>query len=328
MKAVQVHAFGGPESLRLEEIARPTLGDDQVLVSIRAAGVNPVDAYIRSGSYRIRPALPYTPGEDGAGIVAAVGDRVTSFAPGDRVYVNGSVSGTYAELAVCLERHLYPLPARLSFAQGAAIGVGYVTAYRGLFRIARARQGESVLVHGASGGVGLAAVQLARRAGLRVFATAGSPTGRERVLAEGAHHALDHNSPETSQEILDLTDGRGVDVILEMLASRNLARDLEMAAERTRIVLVGSRGRIEIDPREIMTREVVISGMLYWKTDPAEMAIIHAAIGALLEVGGLTPVVGCELPLADARLAHEQLLEPRMPGRIVLVTDAAGREED
>jgi len=319
MKAIRVAEFGGPEVLRLEEVPEPAPGAGEVLVEVRAAGVNPVETYIRAGRHAVRPPLPYTPGVDGAGVVAAVGEGVGAFAPGNRVYLSGSRTGTYAERAVCLGSQVHALPERTSFAQGAALGVPYVTAYRALFGPTRARPGETVLVHGGSGGVGIATIQLARAAGLRVIASAGSERGRELVREQGAHEALDHGSPEERQALLDLTGGRGVDLIVEMLANVNLARDLTMLAQRGRVVLVGSRGPIEIDPREAMVRNAAILGVFLYSLTEAEVAEAHAALGAALESGAARPIVAREMPLAEAPEAHEAVLRPGAAGKIVLV---------
>jgi NADPH2:quinone reductase len=323
MKAICVRAFGGPEVLRLDEVPDPAPGPGQVLVEIKAAGVNPSDTYVRSGTYAVTPPLPYIPGGDGAGVVKAVGPEVRGMKPGDRVYVSGTAGvrpvGTYAELAVTEARHVHPLAAPLSFPQGAAVGVPYATAYRALFHKARAVPGETVLVHGASGGVGIAAVQLAAAAGLTVIGTAGSARGRALVRAEGAHHVLDHTAPDYLKEIGGLTDGRGVDVVLENLANVNLAHDLDVVARFGRIVVVGNRGTIEINPRGAMTKDVTISGFVLWNASDADKASIHAALVAGLANGTLRPVVGQEIPLKDAPRAHEAVLEPGAHGKIVLV---------
>src|SRR5207248_8960011 len=250
MKAIRVHEFGGPEVLRLEEVATPQPGPDQVLVRMHAIGVNPVETYIRSGTYARLPELPYTPGKDGAGVVEQVAPDVNEFKAGDRVYTAGSISGTYAEFALCKTDQVHPLPANVSFAQGAAMGTPYATAYRGLFQRADAKPGETVLVHGASGGVGTAAVQLARARGLRVFGTAGTEEGRKLAREQGAHEVFDHRAADQFEQIMKATDGRGVDVIVEMLANVNLGRDLTILAKRGRVVIILSRGRVEKDPRD------------------------------------------------------------------------------
>jgi NADPH2:quinone reductase len=319
MKAIGVHEFGGPEVMRLEEVPDPKPGAGEVVVRVRAAGVNPVDTYIRSGTYARKPALPYTPGSDAAGEVVSTGTGVTQFAIGDRVYTAGSLSGTYAELALCNLAQVHPLPARTSFAEGAAIGVPYGTAYRGLFQRAHGQPGETVLVHGASGGVGIAAVQLARAAGMVVIGTAGTAQGRKLVQDAGAHHVLDHSASDYLKELPHLTGGRGVDVVLEMLANQNLAADLGMLAMRGRVVVIGNRGTIQINPRDAMSREADVLGMSLVNTPAPELASIHAALVAGLDIGTLRPVVGKQLPLGDASRAHEDVMKPGAQGKIVLL---------
>jgi NADPH2:quinone reductase len=320
MKAIRVNEFGGPEVLRLEEVVtqQPTPG--QVLIRMHAIGVNPVETYIRAGTYARLPALPYTPGNDGAGVVEQIGDSVTEFKLGDHVYTAGSLSGTYADFALCRTDQAHRLPENASFAQGAAMGTPYATAYRGLFQRAEAKPGETVLVHGASGGVGTAAVQLARARGLRVLGTAGSDEGRKLAREQGAHEVFDHRAPDHFEQIMNATNERGVDVIVELLANVNLGKDLTILAKGGRVAIVGSRGRVEIDPRDTMQRDVDLRGMVLPNTPPAEMASIHAALVAGLENGTLRPVIGKEFPLAAAAQAHRAVSESAALGKIVLVT--------
>jgi NADPH:quinone reductase len=319
MKAIRVNEFGGPEVLKTEEVPEPKPSAGQVLVRVRAAGVNPVDTYIRGGAHAVKPRLPYTPGLDAAGEVEAVGEGVTRFSPGQRVYTAGSLTGTYAELALCEESQCHVLPERVTFAQGAGVFTPYVTAYRALFSRANARPGETVLVHGASGGVGTAAVQLARAAGLRVVGTAGTDEGRRLVAEQGAHEVLDHRAPDYLEQLGGLTGGRGVDVILEMLANVNLDKDLGALAKGGRVVVIGSRGTVEINPRQLMTRDASVLGLTLFNASAEELLSIHAALGAGLEAGTLRPVVGRELPLAEAARAHEEVLKPGAYGKIVLI---------
>jgi NADPH2:quinone reductase len=319
MKAIRVHQFGGPEQLKLEQVPDPQPQPGQVLVKIHAVGVNPFDTYMRTGSYAIKPQLPYTPGADGAGTVAGVADGVKRFKLGDRVYVAGTLSGAYAELALCSESQVHPLPPHVSFQQGAAIGVPYATAYRALFQKAHCLPAETVLVNGASGGVGIAAVQLARAHGMTVLGTAGTEKGRALIKDNGAHHAIDHSSNDVSDQVKRLTDHRGVDVILEMLANKNLAADLAMVALRGRIVVIGNRGTIEINPRDLMGRDASIMGMVILNTPPQEQESIHAGLIAALESGVARPVIRQELPLAEAARAHEEIMKPGSYGKIVLI---------
>jgi len=305
--------------MKLEDVETPKPSAGQVLVRIGAAGVNPADTYTRAGTYAIKPQLPWTPGTDGAGTVDAIGDGVTKVKPGDRVYLARNLSGTYAELVLALERHVHPLPDRVSFAQGAALYVPYGTAYHALAHVARARANETVLVHGASGGVGVAALQFARAMGLHVLGTAGTAAGLALCKREGAHEAFDHDDASYRDAILRATGGRGCDVILEMLANVNLGHDGELIARRGRVVVIGSRGEVTINPRDFMTKSASIRALLLWNVTDDEEREIHAAIGAGLENGTLRPVVGKEIPLAEAPRAHVAVMARGAHGKIVLV---------
>lgn len=317
MKAIRVHEFGPPEVMKLEDVPDPLPGPGQVVVRVHAAGVNPVETYIRSGSYANKPALPYTPGGDAAGVIAAVGEKVTRFKHGERVYTAGTVSGAYAQIALCSADQVYPLPENVSFAQGAGLHVPYATAYRALFQRAQARAGQTVLVHGATGGVGIAAVQFAAAAGLIVVGTGGTERGRQLVREQGAAHVLDHRAPDYLDQLMTLTDGRGVDLILEMLANVNLGRDLAVLAKGGCIVVIGSRGEVQINPRLLMRAEGSILGLM--AGTPEQYAQAHAAIGAGLRAGTLRPIVSQELPLAEAPRAHHEIMESTAYGKIVLV---------
>ena len=323
MKAISVRQFGDPSVMKIEELPDPTPAAGQVLVGIKAAGVNPVDTYIRSGNYAALPQLPYTPGADAAGLVEAMGSDVHEFKPGDRVYISGSASGrasgAYAEKAICTPDQVHHLPATITFAEGAGVGIPYVTAWRALFDKARAVPGETVLIHGASGAVGVAAAQIASAAGLRVFGTAGTDPGRRLAREQGAQDVFDHTAAGYEKDIMAKTNGRGVDLVIEMLANVNLVRDLEMLAKRGRIVIVGNRGAIELNPRLIMGKDATVMGFTNWNATPAEVAIAHAAIVAGMRRSGFKPQVGKEMPLADAAKAHEEVLKPGAYGKIVLV---------
>lgn len=319
MKAIRVESFGGPEVLQVQEVPTPQPGAGQVLVRLHAAGVNPVDTYIRSGKYARLPELPYTPGIDGAGRVEALGAGVTGLTEGQRVYLAGSITGTYAESCLCEAAQVHPLPEEVSFPQGAALGVPYATAYRALFQRAGARAGETVLIHGGTGGTGTAAVQLAKAAGLRVLATGGSEEGRAELLAQGVEAAFDHHKANYEDEILKHTGGIGVDVIVEMLANANLGRDLTMLAKSGRVAVIGSRGPVEINPRDAMAREADIRGVMLFAATPTELAEIHVALGEGLKRAELKPVVGAQFSLAQAAQAHEAVMQSGAKGKVVIV---------
>jgi NADPH2:quinone reductase len=317
MKAIRVHQFGGPEVLRWEDVPDPKPGKSQVLVRARAVGVNPVETYIRGGA-NPKLALPYTPGSDAAGEIVACGD-CADFAAGTRVYTSGTVTGAYAELIVCNAADVHPLPEKVTFAQGAGINIPFATAYRALFQRGRLVAGETVLIHGGSGGVGTAAVQLGRNAGLQVIATAGTAQGEALLRQLGARHVVNHREPNYLSRIMELTGGRGVDAILEMLANVNLGLDLPLLAMNGRVVVIGSRGKVEIDARNAMMRDADIRAMILFNTPPREKASIHAALAAGFSNGTLTPVIGKEFPLAEAAKAHEQVMAPGAHGKIILI---------
>jgi NADPH2:quinone reductase len=319
MQAIRVHEFGAAEVMRLEEVPDPTPGAGEVLVRIHAAGVNPVDTYIRSGQYASKPALPYTPGTDAGGVVEAVGEGVDRVTVGQRVYVGGSKAGTYAEMALCAPDQVHPIPESITFSQAAGMNVPYATAFRALVQRAKAVEGETVLVHGATGGVGVAAVQIARNRGMTVIGTGGSEEGRQMILKQGAHHALDHHAPDYLQQVIQLTGGRGVDVVLEMAAHLNLGKVLSAVASAGRVVVIGSRGPVEINPRDLMSRDAAVMGMVLFLTPAKELIGVHAALVAGLDAGFLRPVIDAELPLAEAPEAHRRVLEGRSHGKIALI---------
>jgi NADPH:quinone reductase len=323
MKAILAREFGGPEVLKLEDVPDPAAGPGQVRVRVHAVGVNPYDTYMRAGGYAIKPELPYTPGADAAGVIDQAGGGVTQWRAGDRVYISGTAAGkahgAYAPFVVCTPEQVHRLPDRISFTQGAGVFVPYVTAWRALFGRAGTRAGDTVLIHGASGGVGVAATQFAVAAGAVVIGTAGSDEGLAVVRAQRAHHAVNHRQPGYLDDITALAGGRGPDVILEMLANVNLDHDLTLAAPGGRIVVIGNRGRVEIDARKIMTKDVSVFGLALWGIPQDEVRRAHQAISAGLESGALNPVVGTEMPLADAALAHQRVMEPGARGKIVLV---------
>jgi NADPH2:quinone reductase len=323
MRAIRVHEFGPPEALRLERIDDLTAGDGQLLVRVGAAGVNPVDTYVRSG-IGARPPLPYTPGSDAAGVIESVGAGIAPTAVGQRVYVCDTLTGTYADVALCVPHRVFPLPASLNFSQGAAIGVPYGTAYRALFQRGHAAPGETVLVHGAAGGVGLAAVQLAAAAGMTVFASAGTEEGRRLVITQGAAHSLDHSSPTHGEELLELTHGRGVDLIVEMRSEVNLGDDLTLLAGGGRVVCVGNRGpgnqgAVTVNARDLMRREGDVLGVMLPNADHEDVAALHDALARGFARGELRPVIAREYPLSEAARAHRELIEGHVLGKLVLV---------
>jgi NADPH2:quinone reductase len=320
MKAIRVHTFGGPENLKYEDAPDPRPGPGQVVVRIRAVGVNPVETYIRSGIYGPKQ-FPYTPGTDAAGTIEAVGLGVAA-KPGERVFVTGSLTGVYAELALCTPAQVFPLPENFTFQQGAAIGVPYGTAYRALYtrgEVGRNSARETVLVHGASGGVGVACVQQAVLSRQIVVGTASTDRGKQLVKEQGAAHVLDHSNPDYLKELMTITEGRGVDAIMEMLANVNLGKDLTVLAKRGRVVVIGNRGTVEINARDTMSRDADIRGMSLAHANDGERVMMYTLLGKQFAAGTLKPIVGQEIPLAEAPRAHEAVMKSGAYGKIVLI---------
>ncbi|XP_033096009.1 quinone oxidoreductase-like [Anneissia japonica] len=321
MRAVRVHAFGGPDKLKLDsDVPIPEPNEKQVLVRVHAAGVNPVETYLRQGTYHIKPPLPWIPGNDCAGVVEKVGPGVSKYKTGDRVFTYKSVTGSYAEYTVTNEKDVFTLPAPLSFQQGAAMGIPYFTAYHALILRAKAKAGHKVLVHGASGSVGIASVQLAKAYGMTVYGTAGSPEGLELVRNAGAKMSFNHRQPGYTDKIMEATDGSGVDVIIEMLANVNLQKDLELLARGGTVAVVGNRGNIEINPRLMMLKESSIVGVLIPPDAEAIKLQINAALQPGMEQGWIQPVIGKEYSMAEAGQAHEDVVSTKPTlGRLVIV---------
>ncbi|XP_033838209.1 LOW QUALITY PROTEIN: quinone oxidoreductase [Periophthalmus magnuspinnatus] len=317
MRAIRVSEFGGPAVLKLcSDMNVPKPGPKQVLIRVHACGVNPVETYIRSGTHIKKPALPYTPGGDVSGVVQEVGEGVSAIKTGDRVFTTSTVTGGYAEFTVAADDCVYKLPDNLDFSQGAAIGVPYFTAYRALVHKARVKPGETVLVHGASGGVGVATCQLSRALGLRVLGTAGTPEGLKLVLNNGAHLAFNHREDGYIDKIMEATGGQGVNVIVEMLSNVNLDKDLKILAYGGRVTVVGSRGPIEINPRDTMTKESCIMGVALFYATPEEQSECAAFLFSGMEAGWLKPTVGPQYSLQEAlRLTHDIIECPGASGK-------------
>ncbi len=323
MKAIRAHSFGGPEVLQLDDVDDPIPGSSEVVIDVKAAGVNPADTYMRGGAYAIVPELPYIPGGDAAGVISAIGAGVTDHKIGDRVFAGTAMGfnmqGCYAEKVARPAADVLALPASVSFAAGAALGVPYATAHYGLFTRGGSKTGETVFIHGASGSVGTAAIQLAKRAGMTVIGSGGSDRGRKLILDEGADHVVDHTSNGYLDEVKALTKGNGPEIILEMLANVNLAADLDLVAKYGRIIIIGNRGEITINPRMTMMKELDVRGLALFNAARAQMGDIVEDLLSGLADGSLRPVVGREMPLAEAAKSHQAVLEPGAFGKIVLV---------
>jgi NADPH2:quinone reductase len=308
MKAVRLHQFGGPEVLKYEtNVPITTPGPGEVLVNVKAVGINPVETYIRAGNFG-QLTFPAILGDDCAGIVTKTGPDVTQFKTGDRVFTSKSTTGAYAEYSVSPVANVHPLPNKLSFSQGAGLSLPYFTTYHTLFQLGRAKPGETVLLYGASGGVGVAAVQFARAQGLRVFGTAGTKEGLELVKKAGAHCVFNHREEGYAEKIKQEAGEGKVNIVVENAANVNLAKDLTLLANRGRVLVVGSHGPVEINPIDAMSREASITGVLVYNMTPEEHVEAHAAIQGGIGAGWLRPVVGKEFPLEDASKAHTDIM--------------------
>ena len=323
MKAVRIHEYGGPEVLVYEDVETPSPGPGQVLVSVRAAAVNPIDVAVRSNSFPTPRQPPKTIGSDGAGVVEAVGADVTGVTAGDEVFFTGlgvGSEGSYAEHALIAAVQAVRKPAGISFEEAAALGLAFSTAWYGLVRRAALAAGETVLVQGAAGGVGSAAVQLAHARGARVLATVGSAADAVRVGPLGADETIDRTVVDVATEVKRLTDGQGVDVNLELVVSANLAADLGMIARGGRIVGIGGgpQPTVTIPTGQAIAVDASLLFANSGNAGRAGTAEVLAEVAGLVEHGTLRPVVGRVYPLSQARAAHE-LLAGRHFGKIVLV---------
>jgi len=278
--------------------------------------VNPVETYIRSGTHAVKPNCPYTPGSDASGVVVQLGEKVNKFKIGDRVYTRALSSGAYAQYATASQDTIYSLPDNVSFEQGAGVNIPYATAYHALFQRGRAKPGQFVLIHGASGAVGTAAIQFGVLHGLQLIGTAGSESGKEVLQKEGVKWVLNHKSETHFEEVLKITKNAGVDVILEMLANVNLANDLKIMAIGGRVCIVGSRGSIQIDPRDAMVKRSEILGLSLHSATSNELTEIHAAIFAGLSNGALKPNVSKTYHLEEASKSHEDVINPPSGGAL------------
>lgn len=323
MKAIQINEFGGPEVLKVVDIDEPSPNKDEVKVKLYSIGLNPSDSYTISGNYAYNvPDLPYIPGKDGAGVIEEVGAGVENVKVGDRVYLSGFSAkrntGTYAEKVVIDAKSVYPLPDIASFSDGAALGIPAFTAYRALMQKAKVRAGETVLIHGASGAVGSIAVQIAKSVGTIVIGTSSTDKGRKSILELGADYAIPHVTDENKDNIMELTDQKGPNVIIEFLADVNLETDSKIIADYGRIIIVGSRGTIEFTPRNLMTNDATITGMALTYPESEDVVEMHHGMTALVQSGFLKPVIGRTFSLDEVKEAHEHLMGSSGDGRTIL----------
>lgn len=316
MKAMQMKDYGPASDLTLANANKPSINEDQMLVQVGAAGVNPVDTYIRSGTNNYKTTFPHTPGSDGAGTIVELGKNVTEFKVGQRVYFSRNLGGSSAEFTVCATTHTYPLADALSFEEGACLGVPYTTAHRALFGRANAKAGDKVLVHGATGAVGIATVQLALAAGMDVVASAGTEAGADLLRQQGVTTVIMHNEADHLAPFQTLADG--FDIVIEMLANHNLDQDLKALAFGGCVAVIGNRGTVEINPRDLMARDASVVGVALANVQPKELALIAKSLRPLFEKGVLKPVVRHSYALTELAQAHEDVLKSGALGNLVI----------
>ena len=322
MKAIVVNQYGVEDSMQLMDIPEPVPGPGEVLVSMKNAGVNPNETYVLTGTYAFyTPELPFTLGFDGAGIIDAVGGSVEGFRAGDRVYIAGFMakynSGTYAQKVRVSADAVQLLPDNVDFAQGAALGIPATAAYRAIYLRGEVKSGDYVLIHGASGGVGLLAIQMAKACGAIVIGTASSEAGRALILEQGADYAMDHLTPDNLAKLKEYTNQKGPNVIIEFLANKNLEIDMEVIAKYGRIVVIGNRGTIEVNPRLLMAKDSDIRGLGIPNYTEEEYKQSFVKINELLASGKLSPVIGQHFTLEEAKAAHKMIMDQKTKGKLV-----------
>ena len=325
MKAVRIHEDGGPEVLRYEDVANPEPRPDEVLVSLRAAGLNHLDIWVRKG-------LPSVPkprilGADGAGVVAGLGERVQGFEAGDRVVVNPGIphdgritvigehtDGTYCELKAIPAAQLYELDDSLTFEEGAAFPLTFETAYRMLVTKAAVREGESVLIWGIGGGVALAAFELCRALGARTIVTSSSPEKLQRARSLGADVAVSHTDEDVVQAVKDATDGKGADVVVETVGEATWERSLAAASHDGRVVVCGATSGHSPPARlyRLWWKQLVVYGSTMGMPSDFEGAY------DLVRTGRARVHVDSVYPLSAAAEAHERLESGAQFGKVVL----------
>jgi NADPH:quinone reductase len=323
VKAVRIHEYGGPDVLVYEDVPKPEPGPAQALVRVHAATVNQNDVAVRENRFPTPKDPPKIIGTDGAGVIEAVGADVTEVKPGDEVFFSGigvGSEGSYAEYALIHEAQAVAKPASLSFVDAAALGLVFPTAYYALVTRGAVQPGETVLVQGGAGGVGSASIQLAKAFGARVITTIKGAEEADVVRGLGADETVDYGAEDVEERVAALTDGRGPDLIHELVISVNLPADVRMIAKKGRIVCTGQgpapEGTVPIGPA--LSKDATLLFMSTTNAGRAGVAAIAREIAQMVEDGRVKAVVGGTLPLSEARQAHELLAGPHV-GKIVLL---------
>jgi NADPH2:quinone reductase len=322
MRAIVVDRWMEPSSLKVLEVPEPALHPGAVEIEVRAAGCNFFDILMVQGRYQVRPPFPFTPGAEIAGVVRRVGAGVPQFAPGDRVLASNGMGG-FAEVAVVGAGGVYKLPAEMSFEEGAALPIIYPTSYAGLVDRGALARGETLLVHAAAGGVGLAAVQIGAALGARVIATAGGAEKCEVALREGADASIDYSEEDFVPRVLELTDGRGADVIYDSVGGDTTDRSLKCIAWNGRLVIIGFAGGDipSIKANRILLKNIAVTG-LHWgahqQKAPGRIPEVFGALFDLYAAGAIRPVIFKSYALEEVPAALEALGSRRTWGKVVI----------
>ena len=323
MKAIQFTQYGGPEVLQLVDMDVPAVGDRDVLVQVKAIGVNYADTARREGKYVVPTKLPFIPGSEIAGIVVAVGKAVTRFSPGMRV-VSMIESGAYAEYASVHEMALSEVPEGVDFTHAVALPLQGQTAYHILTTMGRLEKGESVLVHAAAGGVGALSVQLAKLFGAgKIIATASSEEKLQHAKELGAHELINYTEPDWEQQVRELTGGKGVDVALEMVGGEVFNKTLKCLAPFGRLVIFGAASGEDspMQAGQLMRRNQSVIGFFLPQIMAKQDLYQHSMKELLdyVENGDLTLTIGGVYKLEEAANVHRMLQGRKTMGKLVLV---------
>jgi NADPH2:quinone reductase len=323
MRAIVVDRWMEPSELAVREAPEPALRRGTMLVDVRAAGCNFFDILMAKGQYQVRPPFPFTPGAEVAGIVRAVADDVQGFAPGDRVLSAPGI-GAFAERALVMANATWRIPDGMSFEEAASFPIVYPTSYAGLVYRAMLRPGETLLVHAAAGGVGIAAVQIGKALGARVLATAGGADKLEIARQAGADVLIDYRTTTWVDAVKEATGGRGADVIYDSVGGDTTDLSLKCIAWNGRLLVIGfASGRIpEVKLNRVLLKNIAITG-LHWgahaQHEPARVGETFAALFALYAAGKVRPVIYARHPLAELPAALEALGSRKSYGKIVVV---------
>ncbi len=322
IKAVLCKAFTGVDDLVFAEIDPPTLGEGEIRVAMRAAALNFMDILVVQGRYQLKPPLPFAAGSDGAGEVREVGPGVTRFKPGDRVGV-GAFFGAFAQEMVVPAAHAFPIPDGVDYPQAAAYRSSYGTSHYALVDRGRLQAGETLLVHGAAGGLGLSAVELGVLLGARVIGTVGSEEKMAIVREYGAEHVIDYSSENFRERVKELTDGKGADVIYDVVGGDVFDQSLRCINWGGRLLVIGfTSGRIPSAPANLpLLKSCSIVGVFYgaWiLRDPEAAAAMHATLLGWLEQKRLRPHICKTLPLEKAAEGLNLLVQRKATGKVVL----------